>query len=185
MVAPDVVVAYAPADGRGELEALLPGDLLWTEQPAGSLTERLEAAAAYATGAGLGPLLLIGTDSPTLPASFLRTALAILHSDHTEVVLGPTEDGGFYLVGFHRSPPHLFDEIAWSTSHVFEQTVANAERLGLRVRSLPGWYDVDTPEDLLRLRGELDTDAEARSRARATHRWLCAHASLAPLSRGR
>ncbi len=134
----------------------------------------------YAAESGFGPLLLTGTDSPTLPPSFLQMALDALGADQADVVLGPTDDGGYYLLGLREPVPHLFDEIAWSTLCVYEQTTTNTKRLGLRVHSLPVWYDVDTSEDLLRLRRELAATAAARSRAPATYHWLHTH-NLVPL----
>ena len=178
-----VLVAYTPADGQPELASLLPQQLLWTDQPAGSLTERLQAAAVHAGECGFGPLLLIGTDSPTLPPAYLERAIRALNGDQADVVLGPTEDGGYYLVGFRGPIPRLFEGVAWSTSRVYEQTVRNAHRLGLHVHSLPSWYDVDTPDDLLRLCRDLGHSVEPKSQAPATYRWLLTH-HLLPLPSG-
>ena len=95
-VVPDVIVAYAPAGGRERLEALLfPEDgLLWVEQRGEELGARIEAAAAYARGLGHGPVVIVGADSPTLPPSFVRSAVASLAAGETDIALGPTEDGG-------------------------------------------------------------------------------------------
>ncbi len=71
------------------------------------------------------------------------------------MVLGPSEDGGYYLIGLKRPCPELFQGIAWSTGRVLAQTVERAEALGLSVALTPPWYDVDTASDLDRLRNEL------------------------------
>ena len=172
LAAADLIIAYTPASGRGALERFLPGDLLWLEQRGADLGERLERAAAQAFDLGFGPLILLGADSPTLPHSLINTAINALSAAEVEVALGPTEDGGYYLVGLRHSTPGLFQNIAWSTSQAYAQTARNASRMGLRLLELPLWYDVDTFADLLRLRAEIFSDQEARHRAPATYRWL-------------
>ena len=182
-VVPEAVVAYAPSDGRAQLEALLAADsLLWLEQRGEGLGERIERAAAHAAALGRGPVIVVGADSPTLPPAFVADAAASLAAGESDVALGPTEDGGYYLVGLRRPARGLFRNVAWSTPLAYRQTAENAARLGLRLLQLPRWYDVDTPADLLRLRDELDADAQARTRAPHTYRWLRAHASSLPAS---
>jgi len=178
-VVPEVVVAYAPADGRAALEALLPpGNLSWLEQRGADLGARLDAAFTHAAARGHSPVVVVGGDSPTLPPSFVARAVATLAAGESDIALGPTEDGGFYLVGLRRPAPGLFRNVAWSTPHAHRQTARNAARLGLRVLDLPRWYDVDTFSDLLHLRDEILKSEEARGRAPATHRWLLAHDAL-------
>src|SRR5215207_6756464 len=141
----EVVIAYTPADGRATLEALLPGGLRWLEQRGRDLGERLEHAAAQSFARGAGPLVFVGTDSPTLPPSFITRAVSSLDAGEADIALGPTEDGGYYLVGLRRPAPGLFRDIAWSTPHAYAHTARNAARLNLRLLELPAWYDVDTP----------------------------------------
>jgi hypothetical protein len=182
-VVPEVVVAYAPADGRAPLEALLQNDdLLWLEQRGGGLGERIESAAAHAFGLGGDPVIIVGADSPTLPPSFVARAAGALSATESDVALGPTDDGGYYLVGLRQPPGGLFRNVAWSTPLAYRQTAGNAARAGLRTLELPRWYDVDTPADLLRLRDELSGDEEARTRAPHTYRWLLSHAYSLPAS---
>jgi|SRR5215204_562188 len=178
-----VVVAYAPADGRPLLEETLrvalrggaSGGVLWLEQRGVDLGERLDGVAGRAFGGGFGPLLFIGADSPTLPPSFLAAALEGLAGGRADVALGATEDGGYYAVGMREPAAGLFDSVEWSTPRAYAQTARNAARLGLRLSELPPWYDVDTPEDLARLRAELSADEDARRRAPSTCEWLRAH----------
>lgn len=177
-VVPSVIVAYAPADGREALEAILTNDsLLWLEQRGADLGARLEAATSHAAALGYTPIIVVGTDSPTLPLAFIESAVNSLSAGESDIALGPTEDGGYYLVGLRRFAGGLFRDIAWSTPLAYEQTFRNAERRGLRALELPRWYDVDTPADLLRLRDEIFTSEEARARAPATHQWLQAYGS--------
>jgi rSAM/selenodomain-associated transferase 1 len=175
-----VVVAYAPADGRPSLEdalrVALPEEslkgVLWLEQRGDGLGERLADVVERALAEGFGPLLLVGADSPTLPPSFLSSALEGLAGGRADVALGATEDGGYYAVGVRAPAAGLFDSVEWSTPRAYAQTAGNAARLGLRLLELPVWYDVDTPQDLARLRAELDDDEDARRRAPSTCEWL-------------
>jgi rSAM/selenodomain-associated transferase 1 len=179
-VADNLLIAYTPADGREVLETILPGGGLWFEQQGEDLGERLESVAAHAFDLAFAPLIFIGADSPTLPPAFIATAIEWLTAKKADVVLGPTEDGGYYLIGFHRRERGLFQDVAWSTPQAYAQTAQNAAQLGLRLRQLPIWYDVDTPSDLSRLRAELTSDREARRRAPATYQWLLEHDFLSP-----
>jgi rSAM/selenodomain-associated transferase 1 len=93
--------------------------------------------------------VLVGSDVPGLDARYLRNALGAL--DHSPVVLGPAEDGGYVLVGLRRSAPALFDGVAWGTAGVLAQTRERLAGLGLRWHELEPLWDVDRPEDLARL----------------------------------
>lgn len=166
----DVLVAYSPADGNLLLESLLPDGLHWTEQQGDNLGERMSAAMADAAASGFSPLVVIGTDSPTLPPARIAEAIQTLQSGTADVVFGPTEDGGYYLVGARQPQPGLFDGVAWSTEAALTQTAANAARLNLRCHLLPAWHDVDTGEDLARLQQELE-DPAVRERVPATAQW--------------
>ena len=179
----ETVVAYAPDDGRATLEAVLGGEgLLWVAQRGEDLGARIESAVSYAFERRLGPVVVVGTDSPTLPPAFVGRAVASLSAGESDVALGPTDDGGYYLVGLRETFEGLFRNVEWSTPRVYGQTADNASRLGLRVLELPRWYDVDTRDDLLRLRDELLSDEAARARAPHTSAWIRAHASSLPAS---
>jgi len=167
-----VVIAYAPARGRATLERLLPGGLGWIEQRGADLGERLERVSAEVFRVGFGPVVIVGADSPTLPPSYIESAIDALSNSRADAALGPTDDGGYYLVGLRRPAPGLFRGVDWSTPRAYAQTAGNAARLGLRLLELPPWYDVDTAADLARLRAELLSDADARLRAPATCEWL-------------
>ena len=147
-------VAYAPAEGRSLFEALAPGFAL-VPQRGPDLGARLANAFADFLGNGCDAALAIDSDTPTLPRAFLEQALALMRTPSVDVVLGPSEDGGYYLIGLRALHRELFEDIAWSTSQVLPETIKRAGRLGLRVARLPEWYDVDTPGDLERLRAAL------------------------------
>ena len=96
---------------------------------------------------------MIGTDSPTFPAQFITQAFEML--SETDAVLGETADGGFYLIGLRKLKKEIFETIEWSSPKTFEQTARNIENLNLKLSFLPNWYDVDTPDDLKRLKKDL------------------------------
>ena len=92
------------------------------------------------------PALLIGSDCPGVTASLLRAAAAAL--DDRRVILGPANDGGYYLIGFTEPVPFLFDDMEWSTSHVFPEPLRRLVERGMGPAVLPELADIDTPEDL-------------------------------------
>lgn len=147
------VLAYAPPERQAAF-ADLGGDF-WTIEPQseGSLGGRMSDYFENAFSKGCQKVLLIGSDSPDLPQAILGDALRRL--DSASVVLGPSKDGGYYLIGMNEFRPDLFESIAWSTTTVFAQTVAALESSGTSWSSLPVWYDVDQFSDLRRLRQEL------------------------------
>jgi len=107
---------------------------------------------------GYRRVMAIDSDTPTLPAAYLEKAVSLLSEAEIDVVLGPSEDGGYYLIGLRRPQPELFEKMQWSTAHVLSETMRRAQAKGLKVVCLPAWYDVDTPEDLKRLREFLHSD---------------------------
>lgn len=171
-VTADALIAYAPEDGSATLGPMLLAGLLWTLQRGADLGERMQAAMEDAACLGYSPLVLIGTDSPTMPHARLTKAILLLCSRQADMAICPTEDGGFSLIGLREPVPGLFADVAWSTPTALADTARSADRLGLRIARLPEGYDIDTPEDLERLRAELRSDREARLRAPHTCRWL-------------
>jgi rSAM/selenodomain-associated transferase 1 len=112
---------------------------------------------------GFDRVLVMGSDLPTLPAAHLERARMLLDSNDS-VVLGPAEDGGYYLMGLAaggraRPVPDLFTEIRWSSPFALEDTLRAAERARLRVQLAPTWYDVDDEAGFERLRADLARDA--------------------------
>ena len=102
-----------------------------------------------------GAVCLLNSDSPNLPTVLLSRAVATLAEDGDRVVVGPAEDGGYYVLGIKAPHCHLFERVEWSTSAVAAQTRARAQALGLPVVELDPWYDVDDAPALYRLCREL------------------------------
>jgi glycosyltransferase A (GT-A) superfamily protein (DUF2064 family) len=98
---------------------------------------------------------VLGADSPTLPAYVIREAFDAL--DAADVSLGPSEDGGYYLLASRRVHPSLFREMIWSTDTVAQETIVRCEAAGLTLHLLPAWYDVDDSLALDRLLADLET----------------------------
>jgi uncharacterized protein len=120
------------------------------QQTGNDLGEKMAAAFAAVFSRGYQAAAIIGTDSPDLPLTYIVEAYRILEEQRAEAVFGPSEDGGYYLLAIGRLYKELFAGIHWSTSHVLQQSIVNAETTGLRVVRLPTWYDIDTIEDLTR-----------------------------------
>ena len=127
--------------------------------------------------------MALGADSPGIPASFLGRAHEALRS--ADAVLGPCDDGGFYLLGVRECPPGLLTGIPWSQSTTFAHTLDRLNQLGMKSTVLDPWYDIDCPEDLDRLRGDVEKGAIAAPHtARALAALLAAGAmdSTVPLT---
>lgn len=129
-------------------------------QPALELGARMARALEDGV-ASHGACVVVGTDVPTLPGRLLHDAHRALEDASVDVVLGPSADGGFYLVGVRREVPPLFEGARYGTRHALTDTVAFARRAHARVRLLSPWYDVDTPRDLGLLRAHLATSPRA------------------------
>jgi len=144
------------------------------DQGGGDLGDRLERVLSRALQSA--PIALaIGADTPGLPPRFLELARDALTT--SDAVLGPCEDGGFYLIGLRSCPPGLFAGLPWSTERISEQTMQRLRGLGFTVETLPPWFDLDRAEDLTRIQGLLarkEIDAPETERALGTH--LVAHA---------
>jgi len=146
-------IGYLPEDATGYFRRLAP-DMALTPQCGASLGERLDHLLTNALGAGARRAVVMDSDSPTLPAEYLARAFAALDGE-VDVVLGPCDDGGYYLIGLKRPEPRLLRDVEMSTPFVVRDTMALASEFGLRVQLLPQWYDVDTIAELDRLRVEL------------------------------
>jgi uncharacterized protein len=153
----DPYLAYTPIEARSSMLAVLPDSFTLIPQAGSTLGDRLHRLSAILLERGHPAALLIDSDSPTLPTPYLLDAIAHLQSRATDLVLGPTEDGGYYLIGLKRPCRALFDNIPWSGPTVLTDTLRRAATHHLQVAMLPPWFDVDTPNDLARLRRDLAT----------------------------
>jgi hypothetical protein len=146
-------IAYLPADAEPYFRALAP-DMGLTPQRGADLGERLANLLDDALAAGATQAVVMDSDSPSLPVAYLAEAFAALDGS-ADLVLGPCDDGGYYLIGLKRSEPRLLREVQMSTPRVVQETLALAAELGLRTALLPTWYDIDTVAELWRLQQEL------------------------------
>jgi rSAM/selenodomain-associated transferase 1 len=175
----DKAVLYTPAECEAEMRGLTPFPALFLPQRGTTLGDRMRDGAADLLAAGFDAVVLIGSDLPTLPPAHVAAALAMLTRRSEALVLGPADDGGYYLIGLTRSRAELFERVPWGTPLVLERTRFAAEALGLAVETLPSWYDVDSPADLWRVsHGGGQSDGGGRH----TRAWL---AAAAPAVRAR
>ena len=122
-------------------------------QPPGELGERMQACLLDLLTTGYRRVVILGADSPTLPVKIIVRAVEALAD--RDVVLGPADDGGYYLLGARTVIPEMFRGIEWGGPQVYADSVRVLKLLGAAPVELPPWHDVDTPEDLARLRAEL------------------------------
>jgi rSAM/selenodomain-associated transferase 1 len=168
-------VVYAPPESGAAFRKLI-GRRAWSlrAQVSGDLGTRLRQDVDQSFATGTQRLVIIGADSPTLPLERLEQAFAFLRSN--DVVLGPSDDGGYYLIGLRRAVPEIFDGIDWGTDRVWSQTMERLRSIAARVAVLPPWYDIDRDADLNRLVDELRSgaplDPSLRTLARCLERAL-------------
>jgi uncharacterized protein len=153
-------MAFTPPDASAEFRTITGGTYGMIRQAGADLGERLSGVSERLLATVLPAAAIVGTDSPTLSDDCILEAVDVLAFSRADVVLGPAEDGGYYLIGLRRPSPFLFRDIAWGTPLVLRDTLARAETAGLRVHLLPAWYDVDTDTDLRRLARELAATPE-------------------------
>ena len=171
------VVAFSPADARPLFITLAP-DFGLVAQRGPDLGARLAAALGDLLADGHAGAIAVDSDTPSLPTAFLQMAVDRLGDPAVDVVLGPSEDGGYYLIGMKRVHDALFTAMPWSTPRVLAETERRARAAGLALARLPGWFDVDTAADLGRLRASLARGEGAP--APATRALLEAWAAPAP-----
>ena len=155
------VALHTPADAGPEIAPLLPPGFGLAPQPEGDLGARMAGGFAALFGAGHGPVLITGTDIPTLPDALLRSALAAVLSGRAEAAAVPVLDGGYCALVLARPMPALFQGIAWSTAGVMAATEAAAASAGIGFHRTPPWYDVDDEHGLGILRAEFAGTAPA------------------------
>jgi len=149
------LICYTPVGEETAFDGLLPEGFALIAQRGDGFGERLLCATEDILSCGFGAVCLIDSDSPTLPASALRAAANALARPGERVVVGSSEDGGYYLIGMKRAEPLMFERIAWSTERVYAETVDRVREAGLELVELPKWYDVDDAATLAVLEREL------------------------------
>jgi|SRR5215813_7489812 len=148
-------IAYGPAHARPFFQENLPREIALIEACYPTLGECLDYTIAQLLERGHRAAVVLNSDSPTLPTSLLVETAQVLAQPGDRAVFGPALDGGYYLLGLKAQHHRLFQNIAWSTEHVAEQTLERARESALPVHILPTWYDVDDVAGLKILRAEL------------------------------
>ena len=166
------IAAYTPVGVETAYADILPADFNLLPQRGVSFGERLYFAAEDLLRCGFDSVCLIDSDSPTLPATNFSEAIRILKMHGDRIVLGPCDDGGYYLIGLKKPHRELFEQIDWSTERVFAQTRARAREIGLEVELLAHGYDVDDAVSLRRLCKELLSQSTRDSVAPSTRKFL-------------
>lgn len=145
------IAVYTPIGAETAYVGVLPDGFQLVPQRGDAFGDRLAAAAEDLIQIGFSSLCLINSDSPTVPDEAFSQAVDYLAKEQDSVVLGPSDDGGYYLIGLKKLHRRLFEHIDWSTDRVLDQTIAAAREIGLTVHLLPTWYDVDDRTTLSRL----------------------------------
>ena len=167
--------AYGPPGSEDFFRRTLPGAIglieAWRQNFGDCLLHTIEEIFTR----GHASAVVLNSDSPTLPTAYLVETAAALARPGDRAVLGPSSDGGYYLLGLKAAHRHMFENIAWSTDQVAKQTLERAREIGLDVHRLPVWYDVDDVDGLRRLRAELSDRQELLDRQAAKRRRLERH----------
>ncbi len=158
------ILAYTPDEALPFFRDLAPDGFEFVPQVGPDLGERLHNVLSACLQNGYQQAVVMDSDSPTLPVDTLRRAFRELDEPATDVVLGPCEDGGYYLIGLKEPCADLFRGVPMSTPQVAAETLQRAQEQGLRVAQLPRWYDVDLYADIQRLDEELCALPDDRAR---------------------
>jgi len=161
--------AYGPPGSEDFFRRTLPGDIGLVDAWLPNFGDCLLHTIGEILSRGHGAAVVLNSDSPTLPTALLNETAEVLARPGDRAVLGPSSDGGYYLLGLKAAHRHMFENIAWSTERVAEQTLERAREIKLEVHRLPVWYDVDDIDGLRRLHAEL-RGADAAGRHRSAHR---------------
>jgi rSAM/selenodomain-associated transferase 1 len=169
----DRFVAYTPETSRNYFEGIIPSEFNLIAQKGKDLGERLANVSDSLFKNGYYGIMMMDSDTPNLPSSYIISGLEAL--DENDLVVGPCEDGGYYLIGLSRQIPEIFQGIPWSTPDVTKTTIMKAQSGGRSLSLLKKWYDVDTIEDLMRLKRDLDAAHDGSKtdlKCRNTHKIL-------------
>jgi rSAM/selenodomain-associated transferase 1 len=177
------IAVYTPVGAESSYVDILPPDFALLPQRGDGFGERLYFAAEDLFKCGFDSVCLIDSDSPTVPASNFAEAVELLSAGDDCVVLGPSDDGGYYLIGLKKPHREVFERIDWSTERVLDQTVERATEIGLKVKLLPAGYDVDDAASLRRLCEELLSNMPRADVAPNTREFL--HGMMARKNRTR
>jgi uncharacterized protein len=163
-----LALCYTPEGEEEAFEEVEREGSLMIPQRGEGLGERLANCFADLFALGFETVVVIGADSPTLPGEYVFDAFECFETDD-DVVIGPAEDGGYYLVGMRKLHARIFEDIPWGGDGVLNATVERAKEAELNLALLPEWYDVDRPDDFERLKLELENNKDV---AKFTRRFL-------------
>ena len=149
----DLAIAVTPPDSIAYFKRISPPDTLLMPVECIDIGDCLTQVLGNLLDMGYPRALAFNADGPSVPQGYIQTAVKKL--DACDVVLGPSEDGGYYLVGLKQLHPKIFVGVSWSTPKVLSQTLTKIKELGLEADLLPPWFDVDTAADIERIRSEL------------------------------
>ena len=149
------VGVYTPVGMEHAWSDILPSEFELIAQRGDAFGERLTLATEDLLRVGFDSACLIDSDSPTVPVHAYADAAKLLSQPGDRVVFGPSDDGGYYLIGMKQLHRRLFEDIDWSTERVAEQTLRRAAEVGVPVELLPTCFDVDDRTTLQRLCDEL------------------------------
>ena len=149
------IISYTPVGDEFLFDGILPDTFALIAQRGNGFGERLLAAAEDILACGYGAVCLIDSDSPTVPAAAFEQAAGELAREGDRIVLGGSDDGGYYLIGLKQAHAAVFAGMTWSTASVYAETLAAAQAAGIEVVELPLWYDVDDRATLAVLADEL------------------------------
>ncbi len=148
-------MAFGPPGSEPFFREHLGAEVGLVEAWLGHFGKCLSATVETLLARGHASACVLNADSPTLPTALLVELAVALAAPGDRAVIGPAEDGGYYVLGLKRAHRRLFEDIDWSTERVFGQTLERAAEIGLPVQVLPSWYDVDDVAGLRRLHREL------------------------------
>ncbi len=154
ITAVDIAVGVTPPAAISYFQQITPQQTNLLPVEGEDIGACLHAVTAELFTYGYQKVLAMNSDGPSLPAEYLSRAIGLL--DNHDVIFGPNDDGGYYLVGLLQPQPRLFQEISWSTQQVLKQSLTRSAELGLGAGILPSWHDVDTAEDFKHLMDELN-----------------------------
>jgi rSAM/selenodomain-associated transferase 1 len=147
----ETIICYHPEESINKFKKWLGPDYSYMPQKGNNLGERLKKGFEKGFQQGFTKLIALGSDSPDLYISIIDEAFENL--DEFDTIIGPCEDGGYYLIGFSKQSffPEVFDKIPWSSENVFERSIKALSKANQKVFILPLWNDIDTIDDLFNL----------------------------------
>ena len=153
----DVFIAYDPETAQDFFSLILSPTVKCIPQGVGDLGKRLAGISSIVFSHGYRKVIMLASDTPHLPLDYIRMAFRQL--DDTDVILGPCDDGGYYLIGLRFPAPVVFEGIPWSTSRVLDLTIERAREAGMTCELVPSCYDIDTWQDVERLMHDIQVQA--------------------------